>query len=69
MVDKVTQANKRIAAQSAKTSSGPVGAGIFELPTFAKSMTPQMLFDLAKDKKIITKGGSSQICSAANFCF
>ena len=55
MVDKVTQANKRIAAQSAKAAKGPVGAGIFELPTFAKSMTPQMLFDLAKDRGVITK--------------
>ncbi len=55
MVDKVTQANKRIAAQSAKAAKGPVGAGIFELPTFAKSMTPTMLFDLAKDRGIITK--------------
>jgi len=55
MVDKVTQANKRIAAQSAKAARGPVGASILDIPTFAKGMTPQMLFDLAKDKGIITK--------------
>ena len=57
MVDKVTQANKRIAAQSAKTASGPVGAKMMEMmdvPSFAKGLTPQILIDLAKDKKIIT---------------
>ena len=52
MVDKVTAANKKIAATAAR---GPAGAGIFELPTFAKSMTPTMLFDLAKDKGFITQ--------------
>ena len=58
MVDKVTQANKRIAAQSARTSSGPVGAKMMEMmdvPSFAKGLTPQMLIDLAKSKNIITK--------------
>ena len=58
MVDKVTQANKRIAAQSAKTASGPVGAKMKELldvPSFAKGLTPQILIDLAKSKNIITK--------------
>ena len=55
MVDKVTQANKRIAAQSAKAARGPVGASILDIPTFAKGMTPSMLFDLAKDKGVITK--------------
>ena len=58
MVDKVTQANKRIAAQSAKTASGPVGTKMMEMmdvPSFAKGLTPQILIDLAKDKKIITK--------------
>ncbi len=57
MVDKVTQANKRIAAQSAKTRSGPVGTKMMEMmdvPSFAKGLTPQMLIDLAKSKKIIT---------------
>ena len=57
MVDKVTQANKRIAAQSAKAASGPVGAKMMEMmdvPSFAKGLTPQMLIDLAKSKKIIT---------------
>ena len=57
MVDKVTQANKKIAAQSARTSSGPVGAKMMEMmdvPSFAKGLTPQMLIDLAKSKKIIT---------------
>ena len=53
MVDKVTAENKRIAKASA--ARGPAGAGIFELPTFAKGMTPQMLFDLAKDRGAITK--------------
>ena len=58
MVDKVTQANKRIAAQSAKTSSGPVGAKMMEMmdvPSFAKGLTPQILIDLAKSKNVITK--------------
>ena len=58
MVDKVTQANKRIAAQSARTSSGPVGAKMMEMlevPSFAKGLTPQILIDLAKSKNIITK--------------
>jgi uncharacterized protein YjgD (DUF1641 family) len=58
MVDKVTQANKRIAAQSAKTASGPVGAKMMEMlevPSFAKGLTPQILIDLAKSKNIITK--------------
>ena len=58
MVDKVTQANKRIAAQSAKAASGPVGAKMMEMmdvPSFAKGLTPQMLIDLAKSKNIITK--------------
>ena len=53
MVDKVTAENKRIAKASA--ARGPAGAGIFELPTFAKGMTPQMLFDLAKDRGVITR--------------
>ena len=58
MVDKVTQANKKIAAQSARTSSGPVGAKMMEMmdvPSFAKGLTPQILIDLAKSKNIITK--------------
>ena len=58
MVDKVTQANKKIAAQSARTSSGPVGAKMMEMlevPSFARGLTPQILFDLAKSKNIITK--------------
>jgi hypothetical protein len=55
MVDKVTQANRKIAKASSKAARGPVGAGIFELPTFAKSMTPTMLFDLAKDRGFITR--------------
>jgi hypothetical protein len=40
-----------------KQQSGPVGAKMMEMmdvPSFAKGLTPQMLFDLAKDKKIIT---------------
>jgi len=58
MVDKVTQANKRIAAQSAKTRSGPVGTKMMEMmdvPSFAKGLTPQILIDLAKSKNVITK--------------
>ncbi len=58
MVDKVTQANKKIAAQSAKTASGPVGAKMIEMldvPSFARGLTPQILIDLAKSKNIITK--------------
>ena len=68
MVDKVTQANKRIAKAASrdtakkmdtarKLASGPVGAKMMEMmdvPSFAKGLTPQMLIDLAKDKKIIT---------------
>jgi hypothetical protein len=57
MVDKVTQANKRIAAQSARTRSGPVGTKMMEMmdvPSFAKGLTPQILIDLAKSKNIIT---------------
>ena len=58
MVDKVTQANKKIAAQSARTRSGPVGTKMMEMmdvPSFAKGLTPQMLIDLAKSKNVITK--------------
>jgi hypothetical protein len=57
MVDKVTQANKKIAQASSKMAAGPVGAKMMEMmdvPSFAKGLTPQMLIDLAKDKKIIT---------------
>jgi len=58
MVDKVTQANKKIAesaSKAAKAARGITGAGILDIPTFAKGMTPQMLIDLAKDKGVITK--------------
>ena len=66
MVDKVTQANKKIAkaaskdtakrlAKARKMAQGPAGAAILDIPTFAKGMPPQMLFDLAKDKGVITK--------------
>jgi hypothetical protein len=57
MVDKVTQANKKIAQASSKMAAGPVGAKMMEMmdvPSFAKGLTPQILIDLAKDKKIIT---------------
>ena len=69
MVDKVTQANKRIAkaaskdtakkmATARKLASGPVGAKMIEMmdvPSFARGLTPQILIDLAKSKNIITK--------------
>ena len=66
MVDKVTQANKKIAkvaskatakrlATARKMAQGPAGAAILDIPTFAKGLTPSMLFDLAKDKGVITK--------------
>lgn len=58
MVDKVTAENKRIAKASSKMAQGPVGAKMMEMldvPSFAKGLTPSMLFDLAKDKGIITK--------------
>jgi len=58
MADKVTAANKKIAkaaSRAAKVAKGPAGAAILDIPTFAKGMTPQMLFDLAKDKGVITK--------------
>ena len=57
MVDKVTQANKRIAKASSKMAAGPVGAKMMEMmdvPSFARGLTPQILIDLAKDKGIIT---------------
>jgi hypothetical protein len=62
MVNKVLAANKKIAAAAAKDTAkkmaaGPVGAKMMEMmdvPSFAKGLTPQMLIDLAKDKKIIT---------------
>ena len=58
MVDKGTAANKKIAAQSVKTRSGPIGIKMMEMlevPSFAKGLTPQILIDLAKSKNIITK--------------
>ena len=55
MADKVTAANKKIAKAAAKVARGPAGAAILDIPTFAKGMTPTMLFDLAKDKGVITK--------------
>jgi len=55
MADKVTAANKKIAKAAAKVARGPAGAAILDIPTFAKGLTPQMLFDLAKDKGVITK--------------
>ena len=57
MVDKVTQANKKIAKASSKMAAGPVGAKRMEMmdvPSFARGLTPQILIDLAKDKGIIT---------------
>ena len=57
MVDKVTQANKRIAKASSKMAAGPVGAKMMEMmdvPSFARGLTPQILIDLAKSKGIIT---------------
>ena len=58
MADKVTAANKKIAkaaSRAAKVAKGPAGASILDIPTFAKGLTPTMLFDLAKDKGVITK--------------
>ena len=66
MADKVTAANKKIAkkaskdtakrlAMARKMAQGPAGAAILDIPTFAKGLTPSMLFDLAKDKGVITK--------------
>jgi len=58
MADKVTAANKKIAksaSKAAKAARGITGASILDIPTFAKGMTPTMLFDLAKDKGVITK--------------
>ena len=57
MVDKVTQANKKIAKASSKMAAGPAGAKMMEMmdvPSFARGLTPQILIDLAKDKGIIT---------------
>ena len=54
MVDKVTAANKKIAKAASKVAKGPAGAAILDIPTFAKGLTPQMLFDLAKDKGVIS---------------
>jgi len=64
MVNKVLAANKKAAAinkkrQAARNlSAGPVGAKMMEMlevPSFARGLTPQILFDLAKSKNIITK--------------
>ena len=63
MANKVTQANKKIAAQSAKTAGGPVGAKMMEMmdvPSFARGLTPQILIDLAKSKGIITPEQTSR---------
>ena len=57
MVDKVTQATKKIAKASSKMAAGPIGAKMMEMmavPSFARGLTPQILIDLAKDKGIIT---------------
>ena len=63
MANKVLAANKKAAAinkkrQAARNlSSGQVGAKMMEMlevPSFARGLTPQILIDLAKDKKIIT---------------
>ena len=63
MVNKVLAANKKAAAinkkrQAARNlATGPVGAKMMEMmdvPSFAKGLTPQILIDLAKSKKIIT---------------
>ena len=62
MVNKVLQANKRIAAAAAKDTAkkmaaGPVGAKMIEMldvPSFARGLTPQILIDLAKSENIIT---------------
>tara|TARA_R100000697_G_scaffold27017_1_gene35642 strand:- start:25 stop:723 length:699 start_codon:yes stop_codon:yes gene_type:complete len=61
--DKVTAANRKIAAAASRDTArkialGPVGAKMaemLEIPSFAKGLKPSMLFDLAKDKGIITK--------------
>lgn len=63
MVNKVLQANKKIAKAAAKDTArnlaaGPVGAKMMEMlevPSFAKGLTPQILIDLAKSENIITK--------------
>ena len=61
--DKVTAANKRIAAAASadtaakRLAKGPVGTKMIEMlgtPSFAKGLTPSILFDLAKDEGIIT---------------
>ena len=61
--DKVTAANRKIAAAASRDTArniakGPVGAKMIEMlevPSFARGLKPSMLFDLAKDKGIITK--------------
>ena len=61
--DKVTAANRKIAAAASrdtarKIAQGPVGAKMIEMlevPSFAKGLKPSMLFDLAKEEGIITK--------------
>ena len=61
--DKVTAANKIIAAAASadtaakRLAKGPVGTKMIEMlgtPSFAKGLTPSILFDLAKDEGIIT---------------
>ena len=63
MVDKVTQANKKIAKAASKVAKGPAGAAILDIPTFAKGLTPSMLIDLAKDKGVITKAQQADFTS------
>ena len=61
--DKVTAANRKIAAAASKDTArkiaqGPVGAKMVEMlevPSFARGLKPSMLFDLAKEEGIITK--------------
>jgi hypothetical protein len=61
--DKVTAANRKIAAAASRDTArniakGPVGAKMIEMlevPSFAKGLKPSMLFDLAKEEGIITK--------------
>ena len=47
-----------------KSATGPAGASRFELPSFTKGISPQLLIDNAKSQGIITGAGgqADQLC-------
>ena len=54
--DKVTAANRKIAAASAKQKNVPAaGLGSFDTPSFAKGLNPRQLFQAALNQDFITQ--------------